>query len=149
LEERPREQREILDAYLAAGRGVEAAHRAGIVHRDFKPDNVLVGDDGRVRVTDFGIARWTAPASTAPEGDAAGASSGLPTLTAPGALIGTPFYMAPEQHEGGAADARADQFAFCVALHEALYGRRPFAGETYFELCANVVAGRVREPPPE
>ena len=103
----PRPWRQILDMFLQAGEGLAAVHAQGLVHRDFKPDNVLVDRDGRARVADFGIARI---------GDAQ-------TLTNTGALIGTPGYMAPEQQFGGDVDARADQYSFCVALREALGGR--------------------------
>jgi tetratricopeptide (TPR) repeat protein len=119
--------REIVALYAAAGEGLAAAHRAGLVHRDFKPENVLLGDDGRVRVADFGVA-FAAGAQATP-GDAPAAASGppAPALTEPGAAAGTPGYMAPEQLTGGTVDARSDQFGFCVALFEALYGERPYA----------------------
>jgi hypothetical protein len=108
--------REIRDVFVQAGRGLEAAHKAGVVHRDVKPDNVLIGDDGRVRVTDFGLARRAGPApGTAPAGADVATSIG-----------GTPAYMSPEQVAGLPLDARSDLFAFCVALYEALYGERPF-----------------------
>jgi tetratricopeptide (TPR) repeat protein len=143
----PRSWQEILDAYLAAGRGLAAAHAAGVVHRDFKPDNVLVGADGRVRVTDFGLSRvrWDDP----PPGPEGGADRAPPSrsTTSTHALAGTPVYMAPEQLAGGEADARSDLFSFCVALHEALYGARPFAGSTVEELRASVRAP-VPDPPP-
>ncbi|MBS2028666.1 MAG: serine/threonine protein kinase [Deltaproteobacteria bacterium] len=123
-------QREILDVYRAAGAGLAAAHAAGLVHRDFKPDNVQVGSDGRVRVLDFGLARLARPMmETLPPPSTAPApyETALEQhLTQVGQVVGTPAYMAPEQWEGLAADARVDQFAFGVALYEALYGERPF-----------------------
>jgi eukaryotic-like serine/threonine-protein kinase len=111
--------RDIVQAFVVAGRGLAAAHGAGIVHRDFKPDNVLVGDDGRVAVGDFGIART---GGDEPGSEAAPADE---RLTQAGALIGTLRYMAPEQLARRTADARSDQFAFCVALWEVL-DRDPF-----------------------
>jgi tetratricopeptide (TPR) repeat protein len=158
----PRPWRDVLSAYLHAGQGLLAAHEAGLVHRDFKPDNVLVDRTGRVRVTDFGLARpveRASPTSVKPlEGavpDASGASplgTGPATLSArnftrTGALVGTPAYMSPEQLRGQPVDARSDQFGFCVALHEALYGEPPFHGSTMDELRAAVLAGQVRPPP--
>ena len=139
-----RPHRDILAVFLQAARGLAAAHGAGLVHRDFKPSNVLVGNDGRVRVLDFGLARAVndAPASLAVHGRA----SVTIDVSGTGVRAGSPAYMAPEQHRGDATDAAADQFAFCVALHEALYGARPFAGATEEELVANVLAGRVDEP---
>ncbi len=146
-EARGRKAADVLAAFVQAGRGLGEVHRAGLVHRDFKPDNVLVGADGRVRVTDFGLVGLTDE-----EDGAAGAPSvdeqGEPVaLTRTGALLGTPAYMAPEQHARQPLDARADQFSFCLALWEALAGERPFAGDTYDELRDNVRAGRLREPP--
>jgi tetratricopeptide (TPR) repeat protein/predicted Ser/Thr protein kinase len=125
LKERRRPWREVLATFMHAGHGLAAAHSAGLVHRDFKPDNVLMGKDGRVRVTDFGLAR--SADSAAP--DIGSSDEKLPTLTRTGALAGTPAYMAPEQMRGEAPDARADVFSFCVALFEGLHGRRPFAGD--------------------
>jgi predicted Ser/Thr protein kinase len=134
--------RTCLDAYVRAGRGLAAAHAAGLVHRDFKPDNVLVGNDGRLRVTDFGLVCSVGEAS-----DGSAPTDMLITvLTKTGVVMGTPRYMAPEQHAGEPVDARTDQFAFCVALYEALYGRPPFAGDTYRELADNVLAGNVLVP---
>jgi eukaryotic-like serine/threonine-protein kinase len=144
LAQKKRPQHQTLDALLAAGRGLAAAHAAGLVHRDFKPDNVLCGDDGRVRVVDFGLARASStpdePLGDAPEPPLSG---GALALTRTGALVGTPAYMAPEQWRGEPADAKSDQFSFCVTVYEALYGERPFADRLGAE------AGRVREPPPD
>ncbi len=129
LAERPRSIDEIVDVFAQAGAGLAAAHAHGLVHRDFKPDNVLMGSVGAVRprVVDFGLARVHAESQTPPERDGV-AAMGLATLTA--ARVGTPAYMAPEQHEGAETDARCDQYAFCVSLYEALQGQRPFAGKT-------------------
>ncbi len=123
LAARPRSLDEKLDAFAAAGQGLAAAHKVGLVHRDFKPSNALIGHDGRVRVADFGIVR----AALEPDDTGGGAAAAHPesTLTRTGSAIGTPAYMAPEQARGEAADARADQYSFCVALHEALAGHRP------------------------
>ncbi len=107
----PRSVHDVLALYLAVGEGLAAAHAAGIVHRDFKPDNILVGTDGRARVADFGLAHG----ERGPDDPA---------------TVGTPAYMPPEQHRGETVDARGDQFAFCASLWEALSGQRPFRGES-------------------
>jgi len=130
-QERTRSWHEIVEVFVDAGRGLAAAHDAGLVHRDFKPANVLVSEDGRVRVLDFGLAT-PGPAPLATAGELDGPHDG--DLTVAGTVLGTPAYMAPEQHASEPVDARADQYAFCVALWEALYGRRPFAGATAREL---------------
>lgn len=138
----------VLEMFIAAGRGLAAAHQAGLVHRDFKPDNVLVGD-GRPRVLDFGLARATgdvAPPGTGETGQSPD-SPVFARLTLDGAILGTPGYMAPEQCEGKPTDPRTDQFSFCVALFEALYGTRPFGGNTLSARLAEVKRGRLPEPP--
>ncbi len=177
LRQRQPSVREIIRIFCAAGRGLAAAHAAGLVHRDFKPDNVLIDAAGRVRVMDFGLATVTeaciAPSSSErelpdrvadarPDLDArtgrrdvlkpprsvtASSSEAFAPLTRTGALLGTPAYMSPEQHLGAQADARSDQFSFCVALFEALWGKRPFEGDQVASLALNVVRGRVRPVP--
>ena len=146
---------EVLAAYLQAARGLAAAHAAAVVHRDFKPDNAIVGADGVVRVLDFGIAAAVRQDDAASD-DAedidetrelgAGASTShaprsLTTMTRPGTLLGTLPYMASEQLAGCRADARSDQYALCVALWEALAGRRPFAGRSPEALLRGIADG--------
>ena len=132
----PRTWREILEVFEQAARGLMAAHSVGLLHRDFKPDNVLVGADGRVRVTDFGLARSlflddTSRGGTTVDGKRPRADTPLRVdLTATGTVLGTPRYMPPEQLMGPSIDARADQFSFCVALYEALYSVHPLPGAT-------------------
>ncbi len=143
LEVKPRSRTEILSVFNAAARGLEAAHAAGVVHRDFKPDNVLVDERGQVLVSDFGLA-WsqTAPGlSVDRHADTSTMASGLSRASA---TIGTPAYMAPEQLLGEPIDARADQFSYCVALFEALEHARPFEGNTVKELLTAMDAGRTR-----
>jgi serine/threonine protein kinase len=136
---------QILDAFLAAGRGLAAAHAAGIVHRDFKPRNVLRDHNGRIALGDFGLARELHDALDATDSLAA-------TLRAPGArvghtttgsLLGTPAYMAPEQWCGGAITPATDQFAYCVALWEAIAGQRPYRGSSAESLRAQIARGPV------
>ncbi|MGZ3408075.1 MAG: serine/threonine-protein kinase, partial [Polyangia bacterium] len=199
--------REVLQVFRDAGRGLAAAHKVGLIHRDFKPANMILGSDGRVRVLDFGLARaahtgggdavelegladdantWDGSSSenetrearrastatgakemTRDEPNAPAAASSSPPsppsskdpmtsserrlletpLTQVGAIIGTPPYMAPEQHLGGGCDARTDQFSFCVAFYQALYGERPFDGANYAELSTNIIKGKIKPPP--
>jgi eukaryotic-like serine/threonine-protein kinase len=153
LEQEPRSWREIVHASVQAGRGLAAAHRADLVHRDFKPDNIMFGSDQRVRVLDFGLAR-PSHASDELSSSAASVRRNHPSsdllaspMTKTGALLGTPAYMAPEQHAGTQADARSDQFGFCVALYQGLYGTLPFAGESLPVLQLQVLEGNVRDPP--
>ena len=109
-----------VDVFIAAGRGLAAAHQAGIVHRDFKPDNVIVDRHGQPRVVDFGLALLAAgPVSEEDVHDGASETVGT---------AGTPAYMAPELMQGATADERSDQYSFCVSLYEAIYGKRPFDG---------------------
>ncbi|MEM6995851.1 MAG: serine/threonine-protein kinase, partial [Myxococcota bacterium] len=158
---------DVLSVYRRAGQGLAAAHAVGLVHRDFKPHNAMV-DAGtgegtsiaarRVRVLDFGLAGR--PGARADEGVEEGLETTAPRrtvgsgnsfstpLTQTGAVMGTPAYMAPEQVAGELATAKSDQFSFCVALWEALYGVRPFAGDSALEVMTALSAGRRREPPP-
>jgi serine/threonine protein kinase/tetratricopeptide (TPR) repeat protein len=206
LQVQQRTWKEILKVFVDAGRGLAAAHEKGLVHRDFKTDNVMISRDRHVRVMDFGLARQvqdkapaapgvtdvppggtasvvkpipiriipasasasaeaaaaleddspptiivaTDPAATAPPIPIEGrSSSGMfdARLTRTGAMMGTPAYMAPEQFLGTPTDARSDQFSFCIALYEALYGERPFEGSSMTTLTANVVHGNVKEAP--
>jgi predicted Ser/Thr protein kinase len=146
LAERPRGWREVLGVLLQAGRGLEAAHAAGIVHRDFKPANVLVGEDGRARVTDFGLARSSRDDAAEPTPAAPGVSLDTP-ITLAGAVMGTPGYMAPEQYVGRPSTPATDQYAFCITLYEALYGQRPFEGTDLPTLTQLTQAGQVPPPP--
>ncbi len=149
LYRRRRPWQRILAMLLEAGHGLHAAHQAGLVHRDFKPDNVLVGRDGRVRVTDFGLARPTTVEELVPsDRNPNGTSSPLTaTLTQTKTLVGTPTYMAPEQMSGEAVDHRADIFSFCVTAWECLYGERPYSGDTLERLLEQRLQEQVREPP--
>jgi predicted Ser/Thr protein kinase len=130
--------RDVLRVFIAAGRGLAAAHAAGLVHRDFKPSNVLCGRDGRVVVTDFGLARRADSMLT--PADEGGTLDDL-YRTQTGLVLGTPAYMAPEQWTADTVGAASDQFAFCVALWEALAGERPFRGDSREELRKRVLAG--------
>jgi len=133
---------EILDRLIDAGRGLAAAHAAGVVHRDVKPDNILVGRDGRARVTDFGLARL----ERAPEVPAGVARGGSEELTREGTQMGTPVYMAPEQRAAGEVGPRADQWSFCAMIYELVAGVRPFRIEDPDERATAITAGRITPP---
>ena len=168
LASKKRPWREILKMFVEVGHGLAAAHAEGQIHRDFKPDNVLLDKNGVPKVVDFGLVRMrsttgahgSSPADDAAdadeeagleqaglEGDAQGDTADAARLTRTGAIAGTPAYMAPEQFIGGEVDARTDQFAFSVALFEALYGERPFAGNTVISLAESVTSGKLRPQP--
>lgn len=125
-----------------AGRGLAAAHRAGLVHRDFKPDNVMVDEEGRCLVLDFGLAKPENTLEAPPS-----ANTPLNNLTISGAVLGTPRYMAPEQFRGDPSDPSTDQFAFALVVFEALYGIEPFEGATFQELCVAVLGDKLVAPP--
>jgi tetratricopeptide (TPR) repeat protein len=146
INERTRTWQEVLAIFIQAARGLAAAHAAGLVHRDFKPQNVMVATDGTVRVMDFGLARRVDQASTQAVAPGVATRAEL-SLTRTGQFLGTPAYMAPEQFAGNVTSARADQFSFCVSLYEGLYSQRPFEGATFAELRANVLAGVILAPP--
>lgn len=141
MQRRDRPLAETLQLFAAAGEGLRAVHQAGLVHRDFKPENVLLGSDGRPRVTDFGLALASWDLHDSGPHDAP-ASGPLVSLTQTGALLGTPTYMSPEQLRAEPADAQSDVFAFCVALYEAIVGVRPFAGVTLEDLTRNITLQR-------
>ncbi len=149
----PRTRVQIIDVLLLAARGLVAAHHAGIVHRDFKPDNVFVGGEGQVLVGDFGLARSMDPEPSEDGAPATATASELDTgdptvaLTRTGAFVGTPAYTAPEQYRGGEVTGAADQFAFCVTAWEALYGARPFRGASVDEVREHIRTGTIERPP--
>lgn len=158
--------REILRVYLEAARGITAAHEKGLVHRDIKPANILIGTDGQVRVADFGLAAAIdrdAGSSHDPgsedsvyslsssESGRADLSARELRLTRTGTLVGTPGFMAPEQHMGGEVGPAADRYSFCAALYQSLYGMLPFTAgngpHKLKELLECKLAGIVSPPP--
>jgi tetratricopeptide (TPR) repeat protein len=147
--ETPRPWRETLDVLLAAGRGVAAAHAAGLIHRDVKPDNVMIARDGRILVADFGLAKLAGMGvepELVPTGSLDLDLGGSPSLTRSGTFLGTPMYMSPEVMEARGGDALSDQFSFCVMAYEALYRSRPFRGTTLGELVESVRAEPASPP---
>lgn len=140
-----RSWRATLSLFIQAARGLSAAHDAGLVHRDVKPDNLMVDRQGRVRVMDFGLARSLDDALDG--GGGVGEKDGAVSTTRTGDVFGTPAYMSPEQHNGERAGPASDQFSFCASLFEALYDVRPFSGQTREALAEAVCAGRLNTPP--
>ncbi len=125
----------IVTMFRGAARGLAAAHEAGLIHRDFKPSNVMIGKDHRVLVFDFGLVKST----RATMGE-------ITTQLSGNFIVGTPAYMSPEQMVGDPADERSDQFSFCASLYESIAGKRPFAGRSLVELLSNIKAGKIEEP---
>lgn len=148
LKAEARSWRDVVALFRKAGRGLAVAHERDVVHRDVKPDNIFLWRDGRVCIGDFGLAsvRGNAIKPDVSKLDDAALAEAKP-ITRTGMVMGTPPYMPPEQLHGHPADARSDQFSFSVALYEALYGERPFAGDTLLALREEVDAGHVREAP--
>ncbi|MFO0635628.1 MAG: protein kinase [Nannocystaceae bacterium] len=148
-DQRERSWSEVVAIYLQAGEGLVAAHAEGLVHRDFKPDNVLVDRDGRPQIVDFGLARAGNDGNDTGPVRATDSHAQLRELdvTRTGTVVGTPAYMSPEQLARAEPSARGDQFSFCASLFEALYGRRPFAGSTYSEIEHSLTRGSPIEPP--
>ena len=138
--------RERLRILLETGTALAAAHTAKVVHRDVKPDNVLIGHSGRVVVSDFGVARSLADLDD--QGHQCGCAGGATIrVDLDGKVVGTPHYMSPEQHQGLAADSRSDQFSFAVTCWEILHGALPFAGDDMASIRENVVAYRLLPAP--
>ncbi|MGK3959304.1 serine/threonine-protein kinase [Sorangium sp. So ce118] len=150
--EQPRAWEAVLAAAIEAGRGLAAAHQEGLVHRDVKPDNILIGKDGRARIADFGLARLQHEEDWLPDG---GPSAGVSRsgslqapLTAGSSFMGTPAYMAPEQAKGQPATSKSDQWSFCATLHEALHGELPFEGEDLHARLESARRDLLRPAPP-
>jgi Tol biopolymer transport system component/tRNA A-37 threonylcarbamoyl transferase component Bud32 len=133
---------DVLEVVMQSASALSAAHAAGVVHRDVKPDNIMLRADGYVKVLDFGLAKLARGHETAPDAEA-------PTRalvnTSPGTVMGTVAYMSPEQARGQETDARADVWSLGVVLYEMITGRQPFAGETSSHAIVSILE---REPPP-
>lgn len=158
LEQEQPHWRQIIEVFVQAGRGLEAAHEAGLIHRDVKLENLMMTRQGRVVVMDFGLARMTIePDPVRFDAETARLSQAAPqrppkpgaalTLTGSGVIMGTPAYMSPEQHLGGVIDARTDQFSWAVALFEAIYNERPFRGDSLNALMLAVCSGKIIPEP--
>src|SRR5262249_41816164 len=140
----PRSLLEIIDVFTQAGAGLAAAHKADIVHRGFKPDNVLIGADGRAPVLDLRLAPPPMAAlnpSSSRDAIATAQTGFDDTGSDTNMLVGTIAYMSPEQLQSKPLDGRSDQFGFCVSLYEALFGQRPFSGRTFNEFVDHVWRG--------
>ena len=145
--ETPRPWTEIVGVFEGAARGLAQAHMAGLVHRDFKPANLIVGRKGRVRVTDFGLTLTAEERAPTQDDNGYAPGYGSADGTGVGGAVGTPAYMAPEQHLGHGIGPAADQFAFCVAMFEALYRVRPFTGRSCTELAEQKLSAKWRRAP--
>jgi serine/threonine protein kinase len=156
LKAQDRPWRDVLTMFVQSGRGLAAAHARGILHRDFKPENVLVDKDGRARLVDFGVARFAHPIMnghrTSDNGESQAAVKNMPNAVlgataSDGRFVGTPAYMAPEQLIGQPVDEKTDQYSFCVALFRGLYGKLPFNGESLGALLEQIKQRRVNAIP--
>ncbi len=148
LAERPRDEAAIVSAYAQAALGLAAAHAVGVVHRDFKPSNAMFAKSGRLKVLDFGLANVDGVATADSQTSTRSASDTAPvSLTQSGMVMGTPRYMAPEQHRARPTTERSDQYSWCIALWEAVVGESPFPGQTVAELALEKRSGISARPP--
>jgi eukaryotic-like serine/threonine-protein kinase len=132
--------KEILEIAIQVASALQVAHAANIIHRDIKPDNVMIRADGLAKILDFGIAKLSAPTESGEE-----AATAIQGSTSPGMIIGTPNYMSPEQARGRGVNHQTDIFSFGVVFYEMLSGKSPFKGETVSDVIANVLT---KEPEP-